>query len=82
MSHRLPMTKMFISLLRVSRASLRISQSTLSKESGISRQTISALELGKTQPTFFVAYTLAEYFDCPIERLFTFKGPRKLKKDL
>jgi len=74
------MAKMFISLLRLARASLQISQVTLSKESGISRQTISALELGKTQPTFLVAHTLAEYFDLPIERLFTFKDPRASKK--
>lgn len=63
----------YISRLNFYRSSEGVSQLALSKALGISRQTLSALEFGKTQPTLLVAHKIATYFAVPIEDIFTFK---------
>ncbi|MFA6017894.1 MAG: helix-turn-helix transcriptional regulator [Patescibacteria group bacterium] len=71
------MTKIFISYLKGIRLTSGLSQNQLAEILGISRQSLSALESGKSQPTFRVAFAIAEYFHCPIEKLFTFKESAK-----
>ncbi len=63
----------YISRLNFYRSSDRISQLALSKALGVSRQTLSALESGKTQPTLLIAHKIAAYFAIPIEDIFSFK---------
>lgn len=67
------MQKVFVSFLRMLRLSSGLSQDILSQDLGISRQTLSSLESGRSQPTLLLAYKISEYFHRPIERIFFFK---------
>ncbi len=67
------MQKVFVSFLRMLRLTSGLSQDALSKDLGISRQTLSSLESAKSQPTLLLAYKISEYFHRPIERIFFFK---------
>jgi putative transcriptional regulator len=40
---------------------------------GVSRQTISSLETGRYNPSIFLAYKIAKYFDMTIEEVFIFE---------
>ena len=40
---------------------------------GVSRQTISSLETGRYNPSIFLAYRIARYFDLTIEEVFLFE---------
>jgi len=40
---------------------------------GVSRQTISSLETGRYNPSIFLAYKIARYFDMHIEDIFLFE---------
>ena len=39
---------------------------------GVSRQTISSLETGRYNPSIFLAYKIAKYFELTIEEVFIF----------
>ena len=39
---------------------------------GVSRQTISSLETGRYNPSIFLAYKIAKYFNMTIEEVFIF----------
>lgn len=52
------------------RALFKLKQSDLAKETGVSRQTINAIENGKTDPSLSLAFKLAKAFNCKIEELF------------
>ena len=50
-----------------------ILQDDFAKLMGVSRQTISSLETGKYNPSIFLAYKIAKYFNMKIEEVFEFK---------
>jgi putative transcriptional regulator len=56
--------------LRVLRAEREWSQAELAKLTGVSRQTINALEKGKYDPSLPLAFKLANLFDLQIEDIF------------
>lgn len=49
-----------------------IRQDVFAKLMGVSRQTISSLETGRYNPSIFLAYKIAKYFDLTIEEVFIF----------
>ena len=51
----------------------RLSQEELAQAVGVSRQTITSLEVGKYTASLPLAYKLARYFGCSIEDLFLFE---------
>lgn len=50
-----------------------IRQDEFAKLMGVSRQTISSLETGRYNPSIFLAYKIAKYFDMTIEEVFVFE---------
>lgn len=49
-----------------------IRQEDFARAMGVSRQTISSLETGRYNPSIFLAYRIARYFDMTIEEVFLF----------
>lgn len=49
-----------------------IRQEDFAKTMGVSRQTISSLETGRYNPSIFLAYKIAKYFEMTIEEVFIF----------
>lgn len=49
-----------------------IRQDEFAKLMGVSRQTISSLETGRYNPSIYLAYKIAKYFDMTIEEVFIF----------
>ena len=54
------------------RKSKGIKQEDFAKTMGVSRQTISSLENGRYNPSIFLAYKIARYFEMTIEEVFIF----------
>lgn len=50
-----------------------IRQEEFAKLLGVSRQTISSLETGRYNPSIFLAYKIARYFEMTIEEVFIFE---------
>ena len=50
-----------------------IRQEEFARILGVSRQTISSLETGKYNPSIFLAYKIARYFELRIEDVFIFE---------
>ncbi|AGA67589.1 putative transcriptional regulator [Desulfitobacterium dichloroeliminans LMG P-21439] len=50
-----------------------LTQKELGEKVGVSRQAINAIEMGKFDPSIWLAYDLAHYFGISIEALFLFK---------
>ena len=50
-----------------------IRQDELARLMGVSRQTISSLETGKYNPSIFLAWKIARYFEMSIEEVFIFE---------
>ena len=50
-----------------------IRQEDFAKSMGVSRQTISSLETGRYNPSIFLAYKIARYFNMTIEEVFIFE---------
>lgn len=59
--------------IRVFRAKHRISQAELAEGIGVSRKTISTIEVGRFVPSTVIALKLASYFKVPLEELFTLR---------
>ena len=59
--------------LKVWRAKFDITQDDLSKEVGLSRQTIHSIEKGKFVPSVVSAIKIARYFKTNIEEIFYLK---------
>lgn len=54
------------------RKQVNINQEDFSQAMGVSRQTISALENGRYNPSILLARKIAKYFDLAIEEVFLF----------
>lgn len=52
------------------RAQLGVSQETLAKMVGVSRQTIISVENGKHDPSLSLAFNMATVFGCTVDELF------------
>lgn len=50
-----------------------LTQAQLGEKVGVSRQAINAIETNKFDPSIWLAYDLARFFDISIEKLFDFK---------
>jgi len=51
-----------------------INQEDFAKAMRVSRQTISAIENGKYNPSLALAFEIANYFNSNIEEIFIYKG--------
>ena len=60
--------------IRVYRAEHRLSQDDLAKLIGVSRKTISTIEVGRFIPSTVIALKIAEYFNVPVESIFSLKS--------
>lgn len=47
-----------------------LTQEELARETGVSRQTINAIETGKYNPSLELALKISRLFDTPVEELF------------
>ncbi len=59
--------------IRVYRAEHRLSQAELAREIGVSRKTISTIEVGRFVPSTVIALKIARYFGVPVEDIFSLK---------
>ena len=57
--------------MRVFRAEHRISQAQLAEAIGVSRKTISTIEVGRFTPSVVIAMKIARYFNVPVEEVFS-----------
>lgn len=57
--------------IRVFRAEHRMSQGDLADAIGVSRKTISTIEVGRFVPSTLIALKLARYFKVPVEEIFS-----------
>ena len=57
--------------IHVFRAEHRMSQSDLANEIGVSRKTISTIEVGRFVPSTVIALKIAQYFQVPVEEIFS-----------
>lgn len=57
--------------IRDRRKALALSQETLARRCGVSRQTINAIENNKYDPTLALAFRLAEVLHTTVDELFT-----------
>lgn len=58
----------------------KLTQEEFAKEIRVSRQTVSAIENGKYNPSLDLAFKIAEYFDRSIETIFFYEGGRENEK--
>lgn len=61
--------------INVLRAEYRLSQSDLAEAIGVSRKTISTIEIGRFVPSTIIALKIARYFKVPLEDIFSLKEP-------
>lgn len=59
--------------IRVFRAEHRISQAELAERIGVSRKTISTIEVGRFVPSTVIALKIARYFEVPVEEVFSLR---------
>lgn len=57
--------------IRVFRAEHRLSQGDLADIIGVSRKTISTIEVGKFVPSTIIALKIAKHFGVPVEEIFS-----------
>ncbi|MBQ2911371.1 MAG: helix-turn-helix transcriptional regulator [Clostridia bacterium] len=55
------------------REKLGLTQKELGEKVGVSRQAINAIETGKFDPSVWLAYDLARFFNLSIEEVFDFE---------
>ncbi len=58
--------------IKVLRAIKDITQETLAKDLGVTRQTINAIEKRKYDPSLNLAFKIADYFEKSIEEIFEY----------
>lgn len=56
--------------IRVFRAEHRMSQADLAHAIGVSRKTISTVEVGRFVPSTVIALKIARHFEVPVEEVF------------
>lgn len=56
--------------IKVLRAEHDLTQSDLARHIGVSRKTISTIEVGRFVPSTTIALLLARHFDVPVEEIF------------
>lgn len=56
----------------------KLSQEELAKAVGVTRQTITSLEVGKYTASLVLAYKIAHYFNLTIEEVFLFDEEEKI----
>ena len=56
--------------IRMYRAMHEVTQDTLARDLGVTRQTVLAIEKGKYDPSLLLAYKIAKYFGVPIDEIF------------
>lgn len=61
--------------IRVFRAEHRMSQADLAEAIGVSRKTISTIEVGRFTPSVVIALLIARYFKVPVEEIFSLDVP-------
>ena len=61
--------------IRVFRAEHRLSQAELAEAIGVSRKTISTIEVGRFVPSTVIALKIARYFQVPLEDVFFLNDP-------
>lgn len=61
--------------IAVLRATKQISQTELAEAIGVSRKTISTVETGRFTPSVVIALKLANFFEVPVEQIFTLNKP-------
>jgi len=54
-----------------------LTQAQLGEKVGVSRQAINAIETGKYDPSIWLAYDLAKFFNMSIEDIFDFEGSER-----
>ncbi len=64
------MTSELENRLKVLRAERNMSQSDLAREIGVSRKTISTIEVGRFTPSTVIALKMARFFKVPVEEIF------------
>jgi putative transcriptional regulator len=57
--------------IRVFRAEHRMSQADLAEAIGVSRKTISTIEVGRFTPSVAIALLIARHFKVPVEQIFS-----------
>lgn len=57
--------------IRVYRAEHRLSQADLAERIGVTRKTISTIEVGRFVPSTVIALKIARYFGIPMEDIFS-----------
>jgi putative transcriptional regulator len=65
------MSSLLANRIRVFRAESGIKQSDLASAIGVSRKTISTIEVGRFTPSTVIALRIARYFDVPVEEIFS-----------
>ena len=65
------MNKVLNNRIRVFRAEHRISQNDLAIAIGVSRKTISTIEVGRFVPSTVIALKIAKHFNTPVEDVFS-----------
>ncbi len=60
--------------IRVFRAEHRMSQADLAAAIGVSRKTISTIEVGRFTPSVVIALQIARHFQVPVEKIFWLDG--------
>lgn len=60
--------------IRVYRAEYRMSQADLAEKIGVTRKTISTIEVGRFVPSTIIALKIAHFFDVPVEDIFRLEG--------
>lgn len=60
--------------IRVFRAEHRMSQDELAKAIGVSRKTISTIEVGRFVPSTIIAMLIAEHFGVAVEDIFSIES--------
>lgn len=69
------MSAMLQNRIRVFRAEHRMSQAQLADAIGVSRKTISTIEVGRFVPSTVIALKIAAFFDVPVEEVFSLSDP-------
>lgn len=69
------MSKELNNRIRVFRAETHMSQAELAEAIGVSRKTISTIEVGRFVPSTVIALKIARYFKAPVEEIFSLAEP-------